>query len=58
MPSLRGAVQSTLATHPGDERVSLDWGGARFEPDTTALQIGVLPLCHLAGLLKFLKFTQ
>ncbi len=54
LPPLRG--QHTVLCHRswqttfGLTEFAICWGGARFEPGTTDLQSGVLPLSHLSSL--------
>ncbi len=54
LPPLRG--QHTVLCHPrwlptsGLTEFAVCWGGAGFEPRTTDLQSGALPLSHLSSL--------
>jgi hypothetical protein len=57
LPPLRG--QHTVLCHPkwlptsGLTEFAVCWGGAGFEPRTTDLQSGALPLSHLSSLRIF-----
>jgi hypothetical protein len=56
LPPLRG--QHTVLSHPrwlptsGLTEFAVCWGGAGFEPRTTDLQSGVLPLSHLSSCIE------
>ncbi len=55
LPPLRG--QHTVRCHPrwlptsGLTEFAVCWGGAGFEPRTTDLQLGALPLSHLSSII-------